>query len=720
MLPEPQMSPSEAESCWLGLTTDNRRLFDALQDGWLRPLPSDGQVVGIRSYVRDRNLVDTGHPIHVQVKLDPAKLPELGIQVLHDKNWRPSRIKALEPTDQALYWPGALPTFAISELSVSTEEERARFTGMTKFASNLVLPEVPVRVGAKPEDCFDVGVSPPQVEVDIGIPSDMDAIHGAIAMAVWGVPRIDPWLDILTASLDPKQSDMTDLARKVDAPWWRFPPWTQIQDNINPEDFQVRLWLSTIEVFRNQISGERINPGLLSKQIYDTASQGYPVEDQENEPSKWLERTTGILHAESIIQLQNWRRCPVGIAIQLVLTRPEPTNFKTWFEDMPQLPPAIAWSAAVLCGLLHGYRRLDCQFRGMSLQRELLSIHALRLSAKGLRDICWPSVTAKKPEWRRTADGIVLSWSKKNDFSTKTEKARGRWFGADFKNITVHEEARKLATDLNWPCFTQELILKDIQLICSGQGALRQLSKPDALIKVDGELRVQLPENLKIEKKFDVDRFRYLIATEEGKLPNPPAASSVVETQFLQSAIPGLRYIPDFLSADEEEELVKIIDSHEWGVELKRRVQHYGWRYDYKARQIDKSMYLGAMPDWADKLARRLVSEELVRKLPDQVIVNEYIGNQGITSHVDSDSFADDIVTISLRESWSMVFRKKGSKDKKIEQLLERRSAAVLSDEARYDWTHEIPKRKTERSGVGKKRKDRERRISLTFRKVKM
>ena len=179
-------------------------------------------------------------------------------------------------------------------------------------------------------------------------------------------------------------------------------------------------------------------------------------------------------------------------------------------------------------------------------------------------------------------------------------------------------------------------------------------------------------------------------------------------------------YIPDFLSVDKEEELVKIIDSQQWGVELKRRVQHYGWRYDYKARQVDKSMYLGALPDWADELAHRLVSEKLVRQLPDQVIVNEYIGNQGITRHTDSNGFADDIVTISLCDSWQMIFRKKGVKGKKVERLLEQRSATVLSGPARYDWTHEIPKRKKEPLGSGKKRQDRKRCISLTFRKVAM
>ena len=123
-------------------------------------------------------------------------------------------------------------------------------------------------------------------------------------------------------------------------------------------------------------------------------------------------------------------------------------------------------------------------------------------------------------------------------------------------------------------------------------------------------------------------------------------------------------------------------------------------------------MYLGRLPDWADDLAQRLFESGLVPQLPDQVIVNEYIENQGIGPHTDAASFADGIATISLLESWDMVFREKSTK-RKVGQALERRSVAVVTGDARYRWTHEIPSRKTE-PGRG----TRGRRISLTFRKV--
>ena len=94
-------------------------------------------------------------------------------------------------------------------------------------------------------------------------------------------------------------------------------------------------------------------------------------------------------------------------------------------------------------------------------------------------------------------------------------------------------------------------------------------------------------------------------------------------------------------------------------------------------------MRLGELPEWARELGRRLVDEGLMRDLPDQVIVNEYRGKQGISRHIDQPrSFAEHVATISLLETWGMVFRRRGSKEK-VEKPLERRSVAVLTGDAR-------------------------------------
>jgi len=91
--------------------------------------------------------------------------------------------------------------------------------------------------------------------------------------------------------------------------------------------------------------------------------------------------------------------------------------------------------------------------------------------------------------------------------------------------------------------------------------------------------------------------------------------------------------VPNFLSEAQEAQIVAAIDRGPWRDDLRRRVQHFGWRYDYKAREIDLSMRLGPLPEWAMVLAKRLKAEGYLPHIADQVIVNEYVGKQGINKH---------------------------------------------------------------------------------------
>lgn len=179
--------------------------------------------------------------------------------------------------------------------------------------------------------------------------------------------------------------------------------------------------------------------------------------------------------------------------------------------------------------------------------------------------------------------------------------------------------------------------------------------------------------------------------------------------------VPGLIYVQDFLTTAEEAALVQIIEGQPWSAELRRRVQHYGWRYDYRRRAAEASMYLGPLPAWAAELAHRLAHHGLTPGLSDQVIVNEYVESQGISRHIDCvPCFADGVATISLLQSWEMVFTEEHGERRKVRQLLERRSVAVLTGAARYGWAHEIPSRLVEPTGLR-----RQRRLSVTFRKVR-
>jgi len=180
--------------------------------------------------------------------------------------------------------------------------------------------------------------------------------------------------------------------------------------------------------------------------------------------------------------------------------------------------------------------------------------------------------------------------------------------------------------------------------------------------------------------------------------------------------IPGLVYISNFITKDEEKELLKTIREQEWLGDLKRRVQHYGYKYDYRKRKIDESMALGPLPPFLEELATRLMDEDIINEKPDQAIINEYKPGQGISRHIDKVSlFKEEIVSLSLGSNYNMVFQK--GRDLK-EVRLRRRSLVVMKDDARYKYTHYIPSRLTDEWN-GKKYK-RGTRISITFRKVKI
>jgi alkylated DNA repair dioxygenase AlkB len=180
--------------------------------------------------------------------------------------------------------------------------------------------------------------------------------------------------------------------------------------------------------------------------------------------------------------------------------------------------------------------------------------------------------------------------------------------------------------------------------------------------------------------------------------------------------IKGLQYIPNFITRNEEQQLLKTIDNQVWINDLKRRVQHYGFKYDYKARRIDHSMRLGNLPEWLDILAYKLFELGYFNENPDQVIVNEYEIGQGISPHIDCEPcFEDTVISLSLNSTAVMEFINENSLEK-IPVLLEPRSIVVLKGESRYHWKHTIPARQKDIfDGIIFNRK---RRVSLTFRKV--
>lgn len=706
-------SPEGSRPDWFGLSIDYRRLFDALQDGWLRPPPADsGSLVGVDGYLCDVE-EPNGKRIPVQIRIDIARLPDIEVLTLRDNHWQSMSLSNVVATDAAVFWPGPLPLFSTINLCVSSEEQRVRLLSIGKRTANVEVPAV--RVSANAQDIPKPAKSSLVAGSGLIVPARHDALRGAISMAIWAVPRIDPWLELLTASLSAWSQKLSDVAESVDASWWRLPPWMRAKD-ATPSSVEERLWLAASEVFT---SPDRKGMRDSVEKISALARQGESVDDTRM-IEEWRSTTHRVLTAEGAIRLEAWREHPVGLAIQLVLTRPKPTAFRTWFDDNRiTLPPAVAWSAATLCGLLQGYRNLDTRFRGKEVQREVVAVQSLRMCSDGA-SISWPRVNNDPPKWQRKTGNFLLSWGG-IEFACKQEQERGKWYAANLENDDVQSEALGIAKENGWPCRKRIISFGEGVRPVLGSGLIESRERA---VQTLGDIQVQLLPVDQVEEVLDADKFRRFISVEPGCFAAPPASEDGAKSLEHSTSIPGLTVIPDFITEAEEKAILGEIDHSDWNNELQRRVQHYGWRYDYKSRQIDPSMHLGPLPAWAYKIAQRLVDVGYFRDgFPDQVIVNEYCGNQGITPHIDSPaSFTGVVAMVSLLESWEMEFQR-GREKNKVCQKLEQRSATILEGEARYKWKHGIPKRKTEPGTVkpGNKkpsRIQRDRRVSLTFRKV--
>ena len=172
--------------------------------------------------------------------------------------------------------------------------------------------------------------------------------------------------------------------------------------------------------------------------------------------------------------------------------------------------------------------------------------------------------------------------------------------------------------------------------------------------------------------------------------------------------IPGLTYIPEFVTGTEEAELVTAIDAGHWDTTWDRRRQSYGKSYGRKGPAA-------SMPAWGRMLADQICASGHTPHPFDQMLVNEYLPGQGIAMHSDYAPFDRTVASVSLLSPCVMDFDHPASASRHS-LLLEPRSLLVMTDEARYEWRHGIARRKRDRwQGSPLLRR---RRISVTFRRL--
>ncbi|MCL6434544.1 MAG: alpha-ketoglutarate-dependent dioxygenase AlkB [Leptolyngbyaceae cyanobacterium HOT.MB2.61] len=177
--------------------------------------------------------------------------------------------------------------------------------------------------------------------------------------------------------------------------------------------------------------------------------------------------------------------------------------------------------------------------------------------------------------------------------------------------------------------------------------------------------------------------------------------------------IPGLRYLPNYITAAEEAALVAGVEQAGWqNVGMQRLVCQFGVRYSFSRRSVAPKDSHEPLPDWGQAIALRLYQENLMPAIPDQLLANRYLPGEGISFHVDAPEFAE-IADLSLLSACVMEFRHVKTQEKQ-KIWLEPRSLLLLSDEARWEWAHSIPYRQRDR--FHGREQVRKLRISLTYR----
>jgi alkylated DNA repair dioxygenase AlkB len=157
----------------------------------------------------------------------------------------------------------------------------------------------------------------------------------------------------------------------------------------------------------------------------------------------------------------------------------------------------------------------------------------------------------------------------------------------------------------------------------------------------------------------------------------------------------GFRYQSDFVSAEEEAALAARFAGLDFspfafrGFEGRRRVVHYGWRYDYGSARIQRSE---PIPDWLAPLREQAAAWARMEPATlEQALVTEYAPGAPIGWHRDRPNYRN-VIGVSFLSACSLRLRRR-ERDAWIRRtvVLEPRSIYLFSGQVRTDWEHSIP-----------------------------
>jgi alkylated DNA repair dioxygenase AlkB len=175
--------------------------------------------------------------------------------------------------------------------------------------------------------------------------------------------------------------------------------------------------------------------------------------------------------------------------------------------------------------------------------------------------------------------------------------------------------------------------------------------------------------------------------------------------------VEGLTYLEEFVTPEEERELLEVIEPLDFreiemrGQTAKRTVRHFGLGYEYESGELVPVEPLPEGLGWLRERAAALIEREPVELA--QILVSRYPEGAGIGWHRDAPMFGSRIVGVSLGAPARMRFQRTVKGEREVDAIeLAPRSAYVLAGKARWSWQHSIPPAKALR-------------YSLTFRTLK-
>ena len=116
--------------------------------------------------------------------------------------------------------------------------------------------------------------------------------------------------------------------------------------------------------------------------------------------------------------------------------------------------------------------------------------------------------------------------------------------------------------------------------------------------------------------------------------------------KFVCEGVPGVYYIPNYVTPEDEKCILDQIYSAEWVQLRNRRLQAIGTQPGPSTVHV-KGM-VKTIPQWLDQIGSTLQQEGILKQRPNNVLINEYLPGQGILAHEDGPHYEPFVATLSL------------------------------------------------------------------------